>query len=832
MKTTIRCLFLSCLIVPLFGIGSLALAQKATPLSEQEKTVINQGATSAPASTSSAVKTLPATKSVKKKSTTSTSTATSVTPKPSTTVKKTATIPVKPSYTPPAAKAVTKPSTSTATSVSPKPSTGIRKTTAFPVTPPYTTPAVSVPQVSGKPPVQSGAAPITPRSGYVVPSFTSTPAAGSTGVGGQGQGAKSTGTYVTPSYTPPALSLPSKTVGGGTAVQGQEQGIKMPSGRYVTPMYDPPPSGPFGSGASTGQPGSVTTAPRSSSLQMFPVSGGTGSGGQEQGTKTPGTFLVPSSVGGKEATLGSDTSPSFSGSTPPPAIDNTERLRQLREKYGKAGTASGNESQAEEDLTTPTPKTRDMKELPPQRLDFQRPQSAKGGAEVEKRAIQWGSKDQKGTEGDASSGGRGSGGGSAKAEDMMGPSPIPKDLKGQTDVGKGPGGKVIGWGDGIYGVDDKGTGIPSPPAGAEELDKLLETGMRGPSPGSEAGGIYGPTRPGIGPRKWASDPGSAAGAAAGSAAGSAAGPTTGAAAGAVAGAAAGAASGAASGFGGAASAGATAGVSTKGGVGKEETTDGSKEIESIRASCDNNGSFIGLAILYRNGDVWYRDGRVGFLLQAGLAIPGSNYSPEGDSEKPSPKTPDPNITLVLMKAPPGRHTDPRIGKVGDPSRQGGEAAGDGKVEAVAAGAAKAEAKWQFAGVKPGAFLKGPRDPDLPGGGGGGKSLRPDLRRFILPDPPEAEAIGAALAKTGTAGASSATVSEVAGGVQVLTTQEGRQGWTPLAAGSELADNAVIKVENGTGGQVGVGDVETALSMIWRKIHSGPNHDLYQLQLRK
>lgn len=353
MQTTIRYLFLSFLIGNLTGIGSHALAQKATPVSEQEKTAIGTGASGATAPTSTTDKKLPATKVVKKKPTSTT--ATSATTKPSTSIKKTTALPATPAYTPPAVKGVTKqPPAATATSVSTKPSTGIKKTTTLPVTPSYTPPAASFPQVSGKPPVQqSGAISITPRSGYVAPSFTPPPATGGTGVSGQGPGVKSTGTYVAPAYTPPSLSLPSKTVGVGTAVQGQGQGIRTPSGAYVIPDYDPPRSGPLGSGAPIGQPGSVTTAPRSGSVPMFPVSSGTGTGGQEQGVKTPsGTFLTPSSVGGKGVASGSEAAPAISSSTPPPAIDSSERLQRLKEKYGKGGTVSGSAMSDDESSKT------------------------------------------------------------------------------------------------------------------------------------------------------------------------------------------------------------------------------------------------------------------------------------------------------------------------------------------------------------------------------------------------------------------------------------------------------------------------------------------------
>ncbi len=339
MKTTIRCLFFSCLIVLLLGIGSHVLAQKAVPLSEQEKAFINQGVTSAPSSASVPAKKLPAAKVIKKKP--ASAAATSATTKPSTSIRKTTALPATSAYTPPAVKSVTKkPASATATGVTSTPSTGIRKTATLPVKPSYTPPAASTQQVSSKPSVQqSEAISITPRSGYVAPSFTPPPATGGIGVSGQGPGVKSAGTYVAPAYTPPSLSLPSKTVGVGTAVEGQ--GIQTPSGSYVTPMYDPPRSGPLGSGAPAGQPGPATTVPRSGSVPLFPVSAGTGAGGQEQGVKTTSSFLMPSSAGGKEATPGTDAGASLSGSTPSPVVDNAERLQRLREKYGKEDTAAG-----------------------------------------------------------------------------------------------------------------------------------------------------------------------------------------------------------------------------------------------------------------------------------------------------------------------------------------------------------------------------------------------------------------------------------------------------------------------------------------------------------
>ena len=134
MKTMIRYLFLSFLIGNLFGIGSHALAQKATPLSEQEKTTIKEG-------TPTTVKKLPAATGVKKKSSSALTPA--VTSKQPTTTKKTSTLPVTPSYKPP-------------TAATTKQSTTIKKTSTLPVAPSYKPPAASVPSISGKSAVQSG----------------------------------------------------------------------------------------------------------------------------------------------------------------------------------------------------------------------------------------------------------------------------------------------------------------------------------------------------------------------------------------------------------------------------------------------------------------------------------------------------------------------------------------------------------------------------------------------------------------------------------------------------------------------------------------------------
>jgi hypothetical protein len=436
-----------------------------------------------------------------------------------------------------------------------------------------------------------------------------------------------------------------------------------------------------------------------------------------------------------------------------------------------------------EDFTTPTPKATAKKELPPQRLTFHKPEVAKLPEAADLKRPQDGKGDKGKDQG-------------TRGLEGIPKSPIPEDLEGLTDVAKGRGGKPIDLGDGIYGVEGKGTGIPAPPAGAEELDKLLEAG---PKPGSEAGGIYGPTVPGIGPDKWAKG-----------------------------------------GFSPQESA--FAGfkfwcktMETSGGPGAPAADD----IKMVSYSKDDDDVYS-VTITYENDAMtiltYYKDAKGTRVAEFNVPPPGGGggLAPEEAGGKPSPKEPAPELTRVLMKDPGKRKTDPRIGKVGDPpwlvaTMTGAAPAG---TEGIAAGGGKIVATWHFAGVKPGAFLKGPRDPNLPGGGDAGSGFRPDLRILILPDPPEAKAISTALGRAGAAGAPGVTVSEVAGAVQVLATQDGKQVWTPLTARSKLGTNSIIRVDNNTGGQVGARDLKSAMSMNWTKIHSGSNHVLYQLQLRK
>jgi hypothetical protein len=82
-----------------------------------------------------------------------------------------------------------------------------------------------------------------------------------------------------------------------------------------------------------------------------------------------------------------------------------------------------------------------------------------------------------------------------------------------------------------------------------------------------------------------------------------------------------------------------------------------------------------------------------------------------------------------------------------------------------------------------------------------------------------------------AAAQSVTISSMAGNVQLLTTQEGKQGWAPLKAGDSLAQGSIIRVDSNTGGEVGCSSLNAALSLGFTKIHGGLNHTLYQVQMK-
>jgi len=72
-----------------------------------------------------------------------------------------------------------------------------------------------------------------------------------------------------------------------------------------------------------------------------------------------------------------------------------------------------------------------------------------------------------------------------------------------------------------------------------------------------------------------------------------------------------------------------------------------------------------------------------------------------------------------------------------------------------------------------------------------------------------------------------TITSVAGGLQKLADQDGKQGWVPLKAGDKLSPGSIIRVDRKTGGEVGFAIQKDALSLEWTKIHQDPRHNLFQ-----
>lgn len=162
----------------------------------------------------------------------------------------------------------------------------------------------------------------------------------------------------------------------------------------------------------------------------------------------------------------------------------------------------------------------------------------------------------------------------------------------------------------------------------------------------------------------------------------------------------------------------------------------------------------------------------------------------------------------------------------------------GQVASVTSTQAGAEAKWKFIGVKPGSGVTDPAEPMGPKGPDTSSGIKP-IKHFEVIDPaePEAASLQAALAKAqispakGTPG-KTATVASVTGTVQKLTEQGGKQGWAPLKPGDNLGQGSIIRVDRNTGGEVGFGDLETALSQNFSKIHGTSNHTVYLVKVRE
>jgi hypothetical protein len=219
--------------------------------------------------------------------------------------------------------------------------------------------------------------------------------------------------------------------------------------------------------------------------------------------------------------------------------------------------------------------------------------------------------------------------------------------------------------------------------------------------------------------------------------------------------------------------------------------------------------------------------------------------PDGDS-KEGPRG-DPQLILKLTrladKQQKGDSFRPDEG-VSDPvpirgskaasGPEGGGASPAKGGELAAAGAAKAEAKWRFAGKKPGSEVTDPAEWQ-------DRKLRDfsmaRMKYFEVIDPVEAPGLQGALAKAQASSASGAagrsvTVASVAGGVQKLAAENGRQGWAPLIAGDKLTRGSILRVDSTTGGEVGVGNADAALPMNWSQIHSSSGHAVYLLSIRE
>jgi hypothetical protein len=205
---------------------------------------------------------------------------------------------------------------------------------------------------------------------------------------------------------------------------------------------------------------------------------------------------------------------------------------------------------------------------------------------------------------------------------------------------------------------------------------------------------------------------------------------------------------------------------------------------------------------------------------------------------------DPLLIMTWMKLPaPGEERgDPRVT---DPVPVKGSKAASGPKgvgaspakggELAAAGAAKPEAKWRFAGKKPGSGVTDPAE-WMEGKGSGGTPEFARIKHFEVIDPVEAPGLQGAMAKA--QGAAQAgfgptmTVGSVAGPVQVLAVQDGKQGWAPLKAGDALKNGSLIRVNRSGTADVGFSNLNAAVSQSWTKVHETPANAVYLLEIKK
>ena len=194
---------------------------------------------------------------------------------------------------------------------------------------------------------------------------------------------------------------------------------------------------------------------------------------------------------------------------------------------------------------------------------------------------------------------------------------------------------------------------------------------------------------------------------------------------------------------------------------------------------------------------------------------GPTEGPRGD-----PQVSDP-VPIKGGKAAAGPQ-----GELGSPAKAG---------DLAAAGAVKAEAKWRFSGKKPGSGVTDPAEWQ-------DRKIRDfsfaRMKHFEVIDPVEAPGLQSVLGKAQAgaaagAAAPSVTVTSVGGAVQKLAVQDGKQGWAPLKAGDRIGPGAVVRIDTGTGGEVGVGkDIKQVLQQSWTTVYSSQSHAVYLLQQNK
>lgn len=217
--------------------------------------------------------------------------------------------------------------------------------------------------------------------------------------------------------------------------------------------------------------------------------------------------------------------------------------------------------------------------------------------------------------------------------------------------------------------------------------------------------------------------------------------------------------------------------------------------------------------------------------------------PDGEDGNASPRE-DPQLMLKLTKAADARQQGESLrpdAVLSDPvpvvnghatsGPDAGSAARDNGL--AAAGAAKAESAWRYAGKKPGSGITDPAEWQS----GKIKDLAVGrIKHFEVIDPTESQAIQGALAGSQTAGGAESanqtpSVSLATGGVHVFACQDGQAGWVPLDAGDSLAHGSIVRVENASGARVNFAQSGVSSAVRWNAISSNGKHTLYRIELQ-